>query len=127
VSTRNGAAFSLIEVLVSIALLSTAIVFIFRAFNTSLSAARLSRNISLTCFVIEQKIWEIEQQRKDNLAIPETASSEINLAGEKFNLDYIIADTDIATLKRLNIKTSWRQRRLKPYSMDFSTLLLLQN
>ena len=120
---RLNKAFSLIEVLISVAILSGAIVFIFRAFNTSLFAGRLSQDISVGCFLVEEKLWEIEQKKKNKTPFLNSAVEEYDTGEKKINISYISADTDIPALKQLNIKVEWPERGAKPYAMDFVTLL----
>ncbi|MFH1191309.1 MAG: prepilin-type N-terminal cleavage/methylation domain-containing protein, partial [Candidatus Omnitrophota bacterium] len=49
--------FSLAEVLITMAILVTGIVFVFRAFVTSMSSAKFSQNITMACLLAENKIW----------------------------------------------------------------------
>lgn len=120
--SRCNKAFSLIEALIATAILSTAVIFLFRSFATVLSAMRLSQNITLAGYLAEGKLWEIEEMYKygENLPTPGTDT----LQNTDFKWSYEISDADIQDLKKLNLTLSWRESlRLGEYSMNFLTYL----
>ncbi len=57
---RSTRSLSLIEVLISIGIVSSAVVLLFQSFTAALTAARFSQNISLACFLAEEKLFEAE-------------------------------------------------------------------
>lgn len=124
INRRIGSkAFSLLEVLISVAILSTAIVVILRSFTSSLSSVRFSQNITMACFLAKNKLWEIEQKYKsDNSHLKDTGSEIIQ--DKNFSWKYEINDAEIQGLKQLKFTVSWKEKaREKEYSMDFSTYL----
>lgn len=119
-------AFTLIEVLIASAILATAIVFIFRSFNVMTTAVKFSQNISLACFLIEDKLWEIEAKEKDKLEIQETASGEELIQGQKFKWEYKLEDiesTGSVKLRQLDFKVLWPENARQEASLDLVTYL----
>jgi len=113
---KKNRGFSLLEVLIALAILSTAIVFIFRSFTASLSAAVFAQNIGRACYIAEEKIWEIEK------GFPNVTSQQ-----GVFKWNYNITDlteADIPDLKELHFSVSWPQKRQEEYSLDFLTYLI---
>jgi type II secretory pathway pseudopilin PulG len=105
-----------VEVIVAVAILSTAIVFVFRSFTTSIAANALSQNITRACLALEAALWEIEQK------YPQLESAGI-CPDKQFDCDYKI--TDIAAgLKKIDFKIAWQEDRTKKYSLDFATYFL---
>lgn len=120
-------AFSLIELLIAAAILSTAAIFIFRSFSTALSAVRLSQNITLAGYLAEGKLWEIEQAYLSGKTLPSPQADR--LENINFKWAYAILDTDIHGLKKINFWLLWQDNsgKAKAYRMDFSTYLLAKN
>ncbi|MFA4843036.1 MAG: prepilin-type N-terminal cleavage/methylation domain-containing protein, partial [Candidatus Omnitrophota bacterium] len=56
---------TLLEVLITVAILAGAIVFVFRGFLTALSATKFSQNVTLACLLAEDKIWKAENNFPD--------------------------------------------------------------
>lgn len=115
-------AFSLLEVLIAVGILSVAVITIFRSFTACLSAARFSQHISLASFLAEEKIFEIEQAYKNNLIIEDRGL--IVLTSTNFNWHYEILDTQDEDLKELKFIVSWKEnQREQEYPMEFLTYL----
>lgn len=120
--SRSNSAFSLLEVLIATAILSTAVIFIFRSFVTALSAVKLSQNITLAGYLAEDKLWEIGQAYR--LGAPLTGSGSDNQGYPAFNWSYEISDTDMQDLKELRLTLSWQQgRQPGEYSLGFLSYL----
>lgn len=115
-------AFSLLEVLITVSILSVAIITIFRSFTASLSAARFSQHISLASYFAEEKIFEIEQAYKKNLIIDDHGSTVISSVN--FNWNYEAFDTQDENLKELKFVVSWKEnQREEEYPMELLTYL----
>ncbi|MCK9614256.1 MAG: hypothetical protein M0R48_01985 [Candidatus Omnitrophica bacterium] len=120
---KKNKAISLIEVLVTVAILTGGIVFVFRGFMTSLSAANLSQNIMLASFLVEDKFWQIEEMQKQKI-LPENSGLEtIKVQNREFNVKYEISRTGIEGLSKLNVSVSWPKDRKNSHSVDFVTYL----
>lgn len=115
-------AFSLLEVLITVGILSVAVITIFRSFAASLSAARFSQHISLASYLTEGKILEIEQAYKKNLTTQDYGVT--SFASTNFNWHYEILDTQKEDLKELKFIVSWKEnQREQEYPMEFLTYL----
>lgn len=118
-------AFSLLEVLITVAILSSAIIFLFRSFAASLSSMRFSQHITLACYLAENNLWEIETRSAAGANLPATSSKK--LQNINFGWSYEISDTDIKDIKKLNLKTTWKENARKmDYSLDFLTYLAVK-
>jgi hypothetical protein len=98
-----------------VAILSTAIVFIFRAFTTVLSATKLSQNITLACLLAESKLWEIEQRYKDNKQ-PLGREGEEIIQDKEFRWDY-------TTEPILEFNVTWQENANKEEKYSIATYL----
>ena len=118
-------AFTLLEVLIALAILSTAIVFIFRSFTSSLSSAKFSQNITLACFFAENKIWELEQEQKVQAEPIESRKGSQKLQGKDFKWTYQAKRSGSSNLVYLEFIVYWQENlREKEYSLEFDTYLL---
>jgi len=116
-------AISLIEVLITVAILTGGIVFVFRGFMTSLSAASLSQNIMLASFLAEDKLWQIEEMQKQKIALEDSGLETVNVQNKEFSVKYEISSTNVEGLNKLNISVSWPRDKRAFNSFDFSTYL----
>ncbi len=122
-TSKSSRSFSLIEMLITVSILSTLIIFIFRALNTCLAAARFSQNISTACFLAEFKFWEAELKAK---SAPEdfTQNGVEDINGKEFAWSYSTRKLGDTKLLRLDLKTTWKEKRRDgEYSLDFFTYL----
>ncbi len=90
--SRLNKGFSLIEVLVAIAILSTAIIFIFRSFVTLLSSQKVSQDLILATFLAEEKIWEVKEEQKKSLKPLDYKEGSQELQGNQFNWNCSFVD-----------------------------------
>lgn len=115
--------FSLIEVLITVAILSTAIVFIFRSFTASLAAVKFSQNITLACLLTEEKLFEIEERQAPGAS--EYAEGRENLAEREFKWNYQTTPLEDSDLAELKFNVSWQENaRENEYAIDFFTYLI---
>lgn len=117
---KYNRSFTLLEVLVTVAVLATAITFVFRSFATSLSSVRLAQNITAACYLTEETMFELELANKFGLKLPDFQEQKIQ--NKIFNRKYEIQDTDTMNLKELNLEVSWQENvREKDYSIELTT------
>lgn len=120
---KQRKALSLIEVLVTVAILTGGIVFVFRGFVISLSAAELSQNIMLASFLAEDRLWQIDHMKKQKIAQENSGSEKINMQDKEFNVKYEISQTGLAGFNKLDISVFWPKDRKNSYDINFSTYL----
>ena len=119
--------FTLLEVLIALAILSTAIVFIFRSFTSSLYSTKFSQNITGACFFAENKIWELEQEQKAKTWPIESEQGNQKFQGKDFKWSYQAKRLGSSNLIYLEFIVSWQENlREKEYSLEFDTYLVLQ-
>lgn len=118
---RSDKAFSLLEVVVTVAIVSLALVFVLRGFSVILSSARLSQDITLACLLAEEKIWEVE----NGLATSGSRSQEIQ--ARQFGWEYRQypeTSAPAADLVRLDLSVTWDASVARKEKLDISTYLL---
>jgi len=71
----NNKGFTLLEVLVAVAILGLGIVFVFRSFFTVLEAEKISQSVLQNCFLAEDYLWQIEMDLKNNFKNTSLADS----------------------------------------------------
>lgn len=124
---KSNKAFTLLEVLITVAILSTAIVFVFRSFTTSLSSTKFSQNITLACYLAEGKLWEIEEKQKQKTEpLIESNQDSVEMQGRTFNWQYetTLKEPDLNIIK-VNLVLSWQENTRKElYTMEFLSYLL---
>jgi type II secretion system protein I len=113
-------AFTLIEVLISLVILSTGIVLVLRAFGTSLSALRQSRDAMLANMFIGETISDTRLKALERGEVGSTVDTvEIrgpdNFAGELRIMQVQVSPDGSNTLNRVLV-TVWRDRAGPQYS-----------
>ena len=125
--SKSNKAFTLLEVLIALAILSTAIVFIFRSFTSSLSSAKFSQDITLACFFAESKIWELQEEQRIKSEPLAGQQGIEKIQGKDFKWSYQAKKIGSANLIDLEFIISWQENlREKEYSLEFDTYLLGQ-
>ena len=125
--SRFSKAFTLFEVLIALAILSTAIVFIFRSFTSSLFSVKFSQNITLACFFAENKIWELEQEQKAKTGPIENRQGKEKVQGKDFKWAYQVKRLESSNLMDLEFIIYWQENlREKEYVLEFDTYLVPQ-
>lgn len=114
---------TLIEVLVTMAVITTGIVMVFNSFNTCLNASAFSRRVSRACFLAEGKFWEAGQYR--NRKIPFPASGAVGIEGKEFKWSQVFAaDAEFNKISDLRLEVSWQEKGRGDYALDFSKYFL---
>jgi type II secretion system protein I len=117
----------LLELLIAMGILSAAVVFIFRAFTTSLSVAKFSQNIILATIISENKLYQIQEKQKETSAPLAPESGEEVMASREFAWNYETAKSEGQELTELKFDISWQENvKEKPYQLEFSTYLMPQ-
>ena len=121
---KSNRSFSLIEVLITVSILSILVIFIFRALNTCLSATRFSQNISTACLLAEFKLWETELKAKGASSGDFTQGGREDINGKEFAWSCDTKKLGDSKLLRLDFKTFWNEKaRGGEYTLDLFTYL----
>ncbi len=119
----NSKAFSLLEVIIMVGILSTGIVIILQALSLSAGVTGLSCDIIKAAFLTEDKIQELEFKEKRCLVTVGEESGKI----DKFNWNYKIDSAGQGLkLYKLDFEVSW-QRAGRQEGLGVSTYLMPQN
>ncbi len=103
----NNKAFSLIELLIAAAILSTGLITIFKAFSFSAKSVGISADLTNAVFLAEEKIQELEFTRKIN----STSLGQLDNNGKvgKFDWNYTASFLPDLNLYALNFDVFWRK------------------
>lgn len=110
------------EVLVAVSILSTAVIFLFRAFTTSLNAAKISQDIFVACLLAEERLFDIEEGIHNNSSSLE-GEGEITIHNKEFGWHYEVNSADIPFLKEIELVLYWPGKSAKEYSLEFINYL----
>lgn len=117
--------FTLVEVLITVAILSTAIIFVFRSFTVLLSSVKFSQDLNLACFLAEGKMWEIENKQKYISSVLEPGQGVERIQGKDFTWRYGLGKLDNSDLIEMDCSIFWQENgREEEYSLEFLTYLL---
>ena len=120
VSPGRARSFTLIEVLITVGILSTVIIFILRSFMTLLSSVRFSQDLTFACYLAKDRLWKIEQARSKGILA--SASGTEELGARSFAWSYEIIDFGDPDLRQLTLKISWKKKESeKEYTTEFTT------
>ena len=98
---RKNKGFLLLEVLISIVIISTTLIIINRAFSSSLKAVKLAGDYLIAACVLEDKVFDMQIEE----AFSDGGVSEIVEAGQKeFFYSMNISPADITDMKDLDIE-----------------------
>ncbi len=114
--------FSFVEVLITVGILTSTVVFIFRAFGAALNSARFSQNLLQASYLAENKIWEIKHQAGD---LPKDESGKEDYpANRQFKWRWAKSDLAGQNLSLVNFTVSWKEKaREKDYEISLLSYL----
>ncbi len=116
--------FTLIEVLITVAVVSTAVVFILRSFTTLFAATKFSQDMTFACFLAEDKLGEIELRYKDPSVSPLEIEGTQDIGTRHFSWRYQAVDPGLTNLKRIDFECLWKENaKEKEHSLDLSAYL----
>lgn len=122
---KSNKALSLLEVIITVGILSTAIVFLFRSFAASLATTKFSQNITLACYLAKERLWLMEEKQKDATFHLEPESGTEKIQSRDFNWRQTAADlAELPDLVEANLAVSWKEGAAgQDYTMSFLTYL----
>lgn len=100
-SYKNRTGFSLIELMVTVAVLSIGLVFVLHAFSTTVKASRLAIDMNEACFLAGSIISDLEM-KQNNSEILSQESSET----DRFRWSYELTPLEDTGISTLNFKVS---------------------
>jgi prepilin-type N-terminal cleavage/methylation domain-containing protein len=107
----NKKGFSLLELIVSMAILSVGIIMVLQALSFSVRVTGLSGDIIRAVFLAQDKIQELEFKERQGLIKQEPAEAEGKQ--EKFQWNYQLALNPDLNLYQLNFLVSWQRANRK--------------
>lgn len=102
-------AFSLLELIITIAILSAGITVILQAFSFSSRVTGLSSDIIKAVFLAEDKLQELDFKEKQGL-IPQESALQTGIYGKFQWKDSLNFDTDV-NLYKLDFTVSWQRAK----------------
>ena len=99
--------FSLLELVVTVAVLSIGIVVILQAFSFSIRVTGISTDMINAVFLAENKIQELEFKEKQGLINKEPA--QVKDAKDKFTWEYLLNLEPDLNLYKLNLNVQWKK------------------
>lgn len=119
---RHHKAFSLLEVMLTAAIISTVVIFIFRSFVSSLNSVRFGQNMILAAFLAQEKLSLIERR-----ALADSSGLD-TMENMQFKWSYDLAETDISGLYKVDFSVSWKEKtRQEDYAMNMMTYMYFKN
>ena len=104
---RNSHAFMLIEILVSILIVTIGIVSVMRAFSTTITAIKVSRGYLKATAYLEDKLWEFQERG--------TIGTDIELEGafddEDLRWQLETKDSGRSGINLINLTVFWKGRK----------------
>ena len=122
-SIKNG--FLLVEVLITVVILSAGIMFLVKAFSTSLNSAKLAADYSKAVILLENKLTEFQLDERLNDGITSTGRSRGDFPEGFTWVSSLSADQKFPDLAALKLTLSWAGNK-KGGSVDLDTYLSLK-
>lgn len=118
-SNLKNKAFSLLELIITVGIVSTGIVFILQALSFCARVTGLSCDITNAVFLAEDRVQELAFKERKNQITNEQKDAKL----DKFTWNYTIdLDPDLITLYKLNFDITW-QRLNREERLNLSTYL----
>jgi hypothetical protein len=109
--------FLLLEIVITVAVLSLGLVFLSRSFISSLDAAKTSSDYTLSISLLENKLWELEMSERIAtffISEPPSQSGDFGADYEGFSWAYLASPLEAnPSLEELNLEVSWVRARRK--------------
>ena len=118
---RNNHAFMLIEVLVSIPIVTIGIVSVMRGFSTTITAIKVSRGYLKASAYLEEKLWEFQERG--------TIGTDVELEGSFDDKDFRwyleTKDSERRGINLVNLTVFWKDRK-DERSININTYLAVE-
>lgn len=131
-SRNNSKGFTLVEVLISVVILSTGFVIVAQSLGRTQDALRISQNLVQASQIMEERLSEVEiDLRKSKKLSPSSASGDEKFPGgrvfrwAKDVLPYVREDiTDETRLNQLDIRVDWKDGAARQNREKLSSIIL---
>ncbi len=121
-SHRCEAGYTIIEVLVALAILSFGILSIFNVFFNSVSAVRHLNNRMEARFILDEAEWNIKKGFKSDYILKDHIERKTVAGDPEFDLFLRVQkEDDLSAIYKLESKVTWREGR-KKISLNRETL-----
>lgn len=124
---RMRSSFTLLELIVTVAILSVGIVFIYEGFFTALGASVYCQDYLDVQMWIDQQLWSIQDNVfRYNIVFAQGASGDFTLRGRRFHWDMeyaLVEGTERANLYEVMVRVNWRQGQ-RDISVSRSTYVM---
>ncbi|NQT47018.1 MAG: type II secretion system protein [Candidatus Omnitrophica bacterium] len=104
---RNNHAFMLIEILVSILIVTIGIVSVMRAFSTTITAIKVSRGYLKASACLEERLWEFQERG----AIGTDIEFEGSFDDEHLRWELETKDSGQGGVNLVNLTVFWKDRK----------------
>ena len=104
--TGRSKGFTLVEVMVSVTILSVCLALILSSFTKSIRAAELSRNYFKAGLLLEKNIFEIYNSE----ITPGRSSGVFNDPDSRFSWDTDVRESGEDSLKEIDLKVLWKEK-----------------
>jgi len=112
-SKSKNKGFTLLEVMLAVAVLSLGLVMVVRSFATSLRAIKISHNFLVANLLLEERIWhKLEEERRTGGIIPDEEQGEFAPPFEDFGYKISFEkQEDLPSLYKSTFEVFWQQRK----------------
>lgn len=121
-SSSKNKGFTLLEVMLAVTILSVGLVMVVRSYVTSLRAIKTSREFLTANLLLEEKIWQEEQERtRPEGFIPQEKQDEFDppFAGFNYKISFE-QEENLPSLYKSTFEVFWRKRN-KEHSVSCVT------
>ena len=117
--------FTLVEVIVAVAVLTTALVLVTRSFASVMASTRLCQDIARACFLADEKMWQMQRlQAEANIPLNNQESTEGKFTVSFESKSLGANNNTYDTLVLMHERIAWKVREKEAaYPLDFYTYL----
>jgi prepilin-type N-terminal cleavage/methylation domain-containing protein len=110
IGSRQRTGFTLVEIMITTAILSLGLVMIYQAFFISLDTFDYYLNYLNAKLWLDEKIWQIQDDcRREEVFIPTRSEGEFRIRNKNFNWDMYCNAIEPEELYKVSLRLSWQQ------------------
>lgn len=120
---KSQSGFTLIEIILSVVILSVGLIAVDQILLSSLTTLRYVKTRAEADRVLTHKIWEVENQVKHTHRFPATPDTGVLLGTDKTFTYYLQSNSESAFLKQMRLSVNWPDAgRMQGISRTFYVL-----